>query len=137
MPKYAGTAERRCRVRRPPCRFLYSESVGRCGECGFEHDLRREPTAGSTVVRPDGPNERAERDGYVDQPSDDVARPLIAAAKLCTNVLSHLAPQDWERTVMYNYPNPAERSLRWVAVHTAHEVRHHLLDIRCPVGETV
>jgi hypothetical protein len=38
---------------------------------------------------------------------------------------------------MYNYPNPAERSLRWVAVHTAHEVRHHLLDIRCPVGETV
>jgi hypothetical protein len=31
---------------------------------------------------------------------------------------------------MYNYPKPFERSLRWVAVHTAHEVRHHLLDVR-------
>lgn len=25
--------------------------------------------------------------------------------------------------------SPAERSLRWVAVHTLHEVHHHLLDV--------
>jgi hypothetical protein len=37
---------------------------------------------------------------------------------------------DWERTVAYNYPAPAARSLRWVAVHTVHEMRHHLLDVR-------
>ena len=35
-----------------------------------------------------------------------------------------------ERTVMYNYPATLERSLRWVAVHTVHEVHHHLLDVR-------
>ena len=39
-------------------------------------------------------------------------------------------PPDWERTVMYNYPATLERSLRWVAVHTVHEVHHHLLDVR-------
>src|SRR5438445_802990 len=30
----------------------------------------------------------------------------------------------------YDPPKPLERSLRWVAVHTVHEVRHHLLDVR-------
>ncbi|MCA2245114.1 DinB family protein, partial [Mycobacterium sp. WUMAC-067] len=28
------------------------------------------------------------------------------------------------------YPETRERSLRWVAVHTVHELQHHLLDIR-------
>jgi hypothetical protein len=46
------------------------------------------------------------------------------------NVLDRLSPADWERTVRYSYPEPTWRSLRWVARHTAHEVRHHLLDIR-------
>jgi hypothetical protein len=31
---------------------------------------------------------------------------------------------------MHNYPEPCERSLRWVAVHTVHELHHHTLDIR-------
>jgi hypothetical protein len=31
---------------------------------------------------------------------------------------------------MYNYPERLDRSLRWVAMHTLHEVRHHLLDLR-------
>lgn len=37
---------------------------------------------------------------------------------------------DWEPALMYHYPAPFERSLRWVAVHTVHEMRHHLLDVR-------
>jgi hypothetical protein len=32
--------------------------------------------------------------------------------------------------VIYHYPDTDERSLRWVPVHTLHEARHHLLDIR-------
>jgi hypothetical protein len=44
------------------------------------------------------------------------------------NVLDRLGP-DWDRPVIYTYPAESERSLRWVAVHTVHEVRHHLLDI--------
>jgi hypothetical protein len=47
-----------------------------------------------------------------------------------TNVLSRLDDADWERRVVYGYPSTLERSLRWVAVHTVHEVRHHLLDVR-------
>ena len=70
-------------------------------------------------------------------PSKDpvrVARQLTDAAHLFANVLARLAPEDWERSVMYNYPKLFERSLRWVAVHTVHEVRHHLLDVRRQLG---
>lgn len=37
---------------------------------------------------------------------------------------------DWDRTLVYNYPQTRERSLRWIAIHTVHDVAHHLLDIR-------
>ncbi len=79
---------------------------------------------------PMGRDERVEHDGYADQDADDVVRQFIDAAHLFANVLSRLGANDWERTVMYNYPTRLERSLRWVAVHTVHEVRHHLVDIR-------
>jgi hypothetical protein len=36
--------------------------------------------------------------------------------------------------VIYPYPEPTERSLRWVAAHTLHEVRHYLVDIRRQLG---
>ena len=77
-----------------------------------------------------GREERVDHDGYADQRPGDVARQLNDAALLFGNVLSRLATDDWDRTVIYNYPQPQERSLRWLAVHTAHEVQHHLLDIR-------
>jgi len=73
---------------------------------------------------------RVAHDGYAEQDPRDVARQLRDAALLFANVLARLAPDEWERTVMYNFPAPWERSLRWVAVHTRHEVRHHLLDVR-------
>lgn len=76
-----------------------------------------------------GRGERAEHDGYVEQDPTDVARQLSYAAMLFSNVLARLAEHDWDRTVVYHYPETNERSLRWVAVHTAHEAKHHLLDI--------
>lgn len=79
---------------------------------------------------PMGRDERVDHDGYADQEPGDVARQLTVAAQLLTNVLRRLSPDDWDRTVMYNYPRLSERSLRWVAVHTLHEVNHHLLDTR-------
>lgn len=79
---------------------------------------------------PMGRDERADHDGYADQQPADVARQLNDAAQLFTNVLNLLSSQDWDRDLMYNYPKPAARSLRWVAVHTVHEVSHHLLDVR-------
>jgi hypothetical protein len=77
-----------------------------------------------------GRDERADHDGYAEQEPDDVARQLTIAAQLFANVLGRLSPDDWDRSILYSYPRLSERSLRWVAVHTLHEVNHHLLDAR-------
>ena len=79
---------------------------------------------------PMGRDERVEHDGYEEQDPGDVARQLMDAAHLFANVLDRLGITDWGRSVMYNFPEPLDRSLRWVAVHTEHEARHHLLDIQ-------
>ena len=79
---------------------------------------------------PMGRDERVDHDGYAEQDPSDVARQLADAARLLGNVLGRLPTADWERTVMYNYPALAERSLRWIGIHTLHEVRHHLEDVR-------
>lgn len=84
----------------------------------------------SPSFAPMGRDERVEHDGYSAQDPGDVARQLSDAAQLFSNVLARLGPEDWERTVVYNFPEPLERSLGWVAVHTVHEVRHHLLDVQ-------
>ncbi len=79
---------------------------------------------------PMGRDERVEYDGYAEQEGIDVVRQLGDAALLFAYVLSRFDTEQWERTVMYSYPRPFERPLRWVAVHTVHEVEHHVLDVR-------
>lgn len=86
--------------------------------------------ANGASCTPMGREERAEHDGYNEQDPCAVARQLADAATLFANVLARLAADDWDRTVVYNYPETHERSLRWLAVHTVHDVQHHLLDIR-------
>ena len=78
---------------------------------------------------PMGRDERVMHDGYADQRPADVARQLADAAQMFGNVLSRLSDDDWNRTLVYNFPETSERSLRWVAVHTLHDVHHHLGDI--------
>ncbi len=77
-----------------------------------------------------GRDERVGHDGYNEQRPDDVAAQVAQAALLFAGVLSRLGDDDWGRAIGYRFPAPAQRSLRWVAVHTAHEVAHHLHDIR-------
>jgi DinB superfamily len=79
---------------------------------------------------PMGRDERVDLDGYGTQDPADVARQLGDAALMFGNDLDRLGPADWDRMVIYTYPHRAERSLRWLASHTLHEVRHHLLDAR-------
>ena len=80
------------------------------------------------AAEPMGRDERVEHDGYADQAPADVARQLGDAAQLFAHVLARLGTADWERTIVYNYPERRDRTLRWLACHTLHEVRHHLLD---------
>ncbi|WP_369741508.1 DinB family protein [Mycobacterium servetii] len=79
------------------------------------------------VAEPMGRDERVEHDGYNDQSPSD-------AKLLLSNAFGRLSPADWDRTVIYPYaypdPNPAERSLRWMATHTLHELPHHLIHVR-------
>jgi DinB superfamily len=85
---------------------------------------------------PMGRDERVELDGYATQDPADVARQLNDAARLFGNDLDRLTAAEWDRRVIYTYPEPAERTLRWLAIHTVHEVRHHLGDVREQVAET-
>ncbi|GAA2644551.1 maleylpyruvate isomerase N-terminal domain-containing protein [Streptomyces lunalinharesii] len=82
------------------------------------------------VAEPMGRDERVDHDGYAEQRPADVARQLRDAALLFANVLDRLSSADWGRTLVYTYPDREERSLRWLAVHTLHELRHHLHDMR-------
>ena len=82
------------------------------------------------TFEPMGRDERVEHDGYAGQDPAAVARQLRDAAAMFANDLARLQPDEWERALMYSYPVEMERSLRWVAEHTEHEVKHHLLDVR-------
>jgi hypothetical protein len=86
------------------------------------------------VCEPMGRDERVELDGYAEQDPADVARQLRDAAQLFAGDLDRLTAAGWRRAVIYTYPRRAERSLRWLAVHTVHEVSHHLLDVRRQLG---
>ncbi len=79
---------------------------------------------------PMGRDERVGHDGYAAQNPVAVARQLNDAAAMFAHTLSRLEGDDWRRRVVYNYPERTPRSLRWVAVHTLHEVEHHHLDVR-------
>ncbi|MBA0127001.1 DinB family protein [Haloechinothrix sp. YIM 98757] len=81
-----------------------------------------------------GREERVEHDGYAEQHPVDVARQLTEFARLFTGVLARLGPQDWSRTLNYNWPDDRPRTLRWLAMHTLHEMVHHREDIRSQAG---
>jgi hypothetical protein len=68
-------------------------------------------------------------EGYAEQDPIEVAEELTVAARLLANVLRRLNTPDWELRLIYNWPLRTERTLRWVAANTLHDVRHHLLDI--------
>lgn len=85
-------------------------------------------------VVPMGRAERVQHDGYADQDPDDVVRQLTECAALLGHLLGRLTEESWGRTLVYNYPDRAERSLAWLAVHTLHEAVHHTHDIRRQLG---
>lgn len=84
--------------------------------------------------RPDvSPMHRDERVELCDYASLGLAAALDQlewSVGLFVQVLAHLPPGGWERSLRYNWPEPAIRSVHWLAVHVLHECRHHLRDAR-------
>jgi hypothetical protein len=82
------------------------------------------------VFVPMGRDERAVEDRYNEQDPRLVAAQLAEAADRFASLLERLDDAGWERTGMYNYPEPALRTVEWIAVHTIHELLHHRADLR-------
>jgi len=73
-------------------------------------------------------DQRAVLARYSAQTPEQVARDIECAAGMISWAFSGLDDSAWWRPCIYNYPEPAERNVIWLAQHTLHEGEHHLLD---------
>lgn len=69
-------------------------------------------------------------DDYYNEQDPVVVDSLVANAKAFVAAGSALSRAELLRTGVYNYPTPTDRSLDWLLRHVAHEVQHHLYDVR-------
>ena len=76
-----------------------------------------------------GRDERVAWGEYADLSADDLTRQLPDAVNSLAATLDRLPSHAWLRTVVYNYPERADRTVAWVAAHTLHEVVHHTMDV--------
>ncbi len=90
-----------------------------------------EPTPGFARMYRD---ERVGLARYDAHPPGQVLDQLGMAAELCATVFDGLSPEQWARSLIYNYPTPASRDVAWLAGNTVHEVEHHLDDIRAVIA---
>jgi S-DNA-T family DNA segregation ATPase FtsK/SpoIIIE len=81
------------------------------------------------TYEPMGRDERVLDLAYNEQDPKEVATAIAGNADALATTFEGLTAAQWERTGMYGYPGPAERSMLWVGQHTIHEVHHHLLDV--------
>jgi DNA segregation ATPase FtsK/SpoIIIE, S-DNA-T family len=73
--------------------------------------------------------ERVTRDRYNEQDVEVVLDQLADGATRFADACDALTSDQWQRTAIYNWPEPAERTMAWVLRHTVHEGIHHLADI--------
>jgi DinB family protein len=73
---------------------------------------------------------RATTARYASEAPSDVADHVRTAADLLVWVFDGLDDEQLARPCMYNYPEPAQKSVAWLLVHTTHEVIHHEGDVR-------
>jgi S-DNA-T family DNA segregation ATPase FtsK/SpoIIIE len=78
---------------------------------------------------PMGREERVVNDRYNEQDPAVVAAELMAAAGVLALDFAALDDAGWRRVGVYNWPEPAERSMLWLGQHTVHEGEHHLGDV--------
>ena len=81
------------------------------------------------VFAPMGRDERVVDDRYNEQDPERVAGEIVQSAETLASYLDGLDAAGWERAGVYNYPEPALRTVEWIAIHTSHELLHHRGDI--------
>ncbi len=85
---------------------------------------------------PMGREERVITGRYDQQDPVGVADRLHRRADELAGAFADLTPAQWERTGIYDWPAPAERTMAWLGRHTVHEGEHHLVDIDRLLGRT-
>jgi hypothetical protein len=78
--------------------------------------------------------ERVVFDRYDDQAIEIVTAQLLMAAAMAAHAFAGLTDEQWERPLIYGYPDPARRDLEWMAHHAVHEMTHHSGDIERQIG---
>lgn len=82
-----------------------------------------------------GREERVTEERYNEQSPDVVAAELSDAAESLARDLDDLDEAGWQRTGVYNWPEPRPRTVDWIARHTIHEGEHHLMDVKRLLSE--
>ena len=95
----------------------------------YAQRVQRTLVEDTPVLESMGRDERAVRDRYNEQDPTTVADELAGSADRLAGVIERVDPGDWERAAVHPYPEPAPRTLLWMARHVVHEGSHHLLDI--------
>jgi hypothetical protein len=81
------------------------------------------------TVRPMARDERVQWGEYAACTAEQLCAEVALVAEWLAHTLELLRDEDWSRTLVYSYPQPAERSLEWLAAHTVHELVHHRQDV--------
>jgi hypothetical protein len=80
-------------------------------------------------ARPMARDERVQWGEYAACTAEQLCAEVVLVAEWLAHTLELLSDEDWSRTLVYSYPEPAERSLEWLAAHTVHELVHHRQDV--------
>jgi DinB superfamily len=80
-------------------------------------------------------DERAVLGVYNDEDPATTATEVAIAADLLSRLLARLDDAQWSRRCIYNYPEPTEVDVAWVARHSVHELVHHILDIDSVIAQ--
>ncbi len=85
---------------------------------------------------PMGREKRVSELRYNEQDPRVVTEQVEAAAGALADAFAALDADGLERTAIYTWPAPAERTMAWVGRHTVHEGEHHLRDIDAALAAT-
>jgi hypothetical protein len=66
---------------------------------------------------------------YADEDPPTVADEVEMAAGLVARSFAGVSPEGASRRCLYNFPQPSERTVVWLAQHTLHEAVHHVRDM--------